>query len=252
MNSLLKVENLKYKRTIAKKLLLTAPLFFLLVALLQSWFMPPEYAHSWTMVLALIYNWWPVLFIPLGAALVAGLVINQEKRAGNYRAVLIHPISPSYVWLGKIVVLVYHMSLTTLVLMGTTIAFGFITATGPVPWREILVGGAILWITALPQIPIQLLVAHIFGIFACIALGVVGLLGGVLAAQTPYWIYSPWSWPTRLMCPLMGVHPNGTFLPPGDPLRTPMVIPIGVGLAIVSLVVMSLLTALWFGRMEMR
>ncbi|NLY30978.1 MAG: lantibiotic immunity ABC transporter MutE/EpiE family permease subunit [Firmicutes bacterium] len=194
MNSLIKVEHLKYKRTIAKKLLLTAPLFFILVALLQSCFMPPEYAHSWSMVLALIYNWWPVLFIPLGSALLAGLVTNQEKRAGDYRAVLIHPISPTYVWLGKIVVLVYHMLLTTLVLMGTTLAFGFITATGPVPWREILIGGLILWITALPQIPIQLWIAHTFGMFASIALGVAGLLGGVLAAQTPYWIYSPWSW----------------------------------------------------------
>ena len=36
MNSLIKVEHLKYKRTIAKKLLLTAPLFFLLVALLRA------------------------------------------------------------------------------------------------------------------------------------------------------------------------------------------------------------------------
>ena len=184
MNSLIKVEHLKYKRTIAKKLLLTAPLFFILVALLQSCFMPPEYAHSWSMVLALTYNWWPVLFIPWGLALLAGLVTNQEKRAGDYRAVLIHPISPTYVWLGKIVVLVYHMLLTTLVLMGTTLAFGFITATGPVPWRRFLLASNSVDHCS-TQIPIQLWIAHTL---ACSPASPWELpdFGRCLAAQTPY------------------------------------------------------------------
>ncbi|HHV94335.1 MAG TPA: lantibiotic immunity ABC transporter MutE/EpiE family permease subunit [Firmicutes bacterium] len=252
MNSLTKTEHLKFKRTFTKKLLLTAPLFFLAVALLQRCFMPSEYAHSWAMVLALLYNWWPVLFVPLGSALLATLVTSQEKRAGGYRAVLIHPISPACVWVAKIAVLVYHMLLTTLVLMGTTLAFGYITATGPVPWREILAGGLLLWIAALPQISIQLWAAQAFGTFACIVLGVAGLVGGVVAAQTPYWVYLPWSWPTRLMCPLIGVHPNGTLLPPADPLRSPTAIPMGVGLAIACLVVTSLGSAVWFRGLDVR
>lgn len=35
---------------------------------------------SWESLLALIFNWWSFLFLPLGAALFATMVAAQEKR----------------------------------------------------------------------------------------------------------------------------------------------------------------------------
>jgi ABC-2 type transport system permease protein len=50
------------------------------------------------------------------------------------------------------------------------------------------------------------------------------------------------------MGPLIGVHPNGTLLGPGDPLRDPAVIPLGIGIALITAVILTLITALWFNK----
>lgn len=250
MRNIVKAEYIKYKRTFARKLIVIAPFFFVLIALPQSYFMPPEYVHSWDLVLALVYNWWPVLFVPLGLALLAGLVENQERRAGNYRGVRIHNASPTLLWGGKIIVLSAHLLVTSLMLMGVALISGILTGAGPVPWKEILFGGLILWLTSLPLVPFQLWVAHRLGLIISMVVGCLGFLGGVLAASEPSWIYVPWSWSTRLMSPLIGVHPNGTFLATTDPLRNAQVIPVGLGLALGSFIVLSLTTSLLFGRRE--
>ncbi|MGI6125331.1 MAG: lantibiotic immunity ABC transporter MutE/EpiE family permease subunit, partial [Planifilum sp.] len=62
----------------------------------------------------------------------------------------------------------------------------------------------------------------------------------------------PWSWPTRLMAPVVGVHPNGVPLDAGDPLLEPSVIPVGILLGITAFLLFTWITALWFKRKEMR
>jgi len=78
------------------------------------------------------------------------------------------------------------------------------------------------------------------------------LIAGVVAAAKPYWIYVPWSWSTRLMSPIIGVHPNGTLLEPASPLLDPLVIPIGIVISLVALVIFTFITAVWFSRREVR
>ncbi|NLM38861.1 MAG: lantibiotic immunity ABC transporter MutE/EpiE family permease subunit [Firmicutes bacterium] len=250
MLSLFRVEHLKYKCTMTRRLMLMAPLFFIVMALPQSYFMPPDCVHSWNLVLGIVYNWWPVLFLPLGIALIAGLVVHQEKRAGGYRAALIHPISPAQLWLAKTVIMSYQLLLATVVLVGAALVSGMITKAGPVPWRKLLLGGMLLWVTSLPLIPIQLWAAEMLGFIGSMAVGTVGFAAGVWAAPAPHWIYYPWSWPIRMMCPLIGVHPNGTFLPPNDPLLNSGVIPLGLTLAVLVTIAFCLGGAFWFSRQE--
>ena len=75
---------------------------------------------------------------------------------------------------------------------------------------------------------------------------------GVLAAAEPYWFLVPWSWPTRLMCPIIQVHPNGVFLESGSPLLDSGVILPGVVIALATFVGLTMLTAFWFARREVR
>ena len=84
------------------------------------------------------------------------------------------------------------------------------------------------------------------------AIGVIGFIVGVLAAGESYWVYVPWSWPTRLMCPIIGVHPNGTLLDASDPLRDFSVIPIGIVLAIIAFIIFTILTSIWFSKREVK
>lgn len=248
MLALIRVEYLKYKRTMTQKLIMLAPLFFIVIALPQSYFMPPGYAHSWDLVLGIVYNWWPVLFLPFGTALIAGLLVNQEKRAGGWRAALIHPLSPVHLWLGKIVVMGYQLLLATVILMGAALVVGMITKAGPAPWRELLLGGMLLWATSLPLIPIQLWAAQMLGFVGNMLVGTLGFFAGVSAAASSHWAYSPWSWPIRMMCPLIGVHPNGTLLAADDPLLNSGVIPLGLALAAAVTLIVSIGGAIWFSR----
>lgn len=252
MIKVLKSERLKYRRTFARRVLLLSPLFFIMIAMVQTLYAPVDFVRPWELLLSLIYNWWPVIFIPLGIALFAALVALQEKKAGNYRNVRVHNLSPSVIWISKVILMAYHTLLATLMLIAVTIITGLITARGEIPWGKIFAGGLTLWITSLVVIPLQLWAATWKGTFFSMAMGLVGFFAGVLAAPESYWVYVPWSWPTRLMCPIIGVHPNGVLLEPSSPLNSASVIPIGIMLSVVVFIIFTILTAMWFNKREVK
>lgn len=102
-------ELLKYKRTFMGKLIVFFPLFFAVYALVLSILMqnPLAEAHgntaiSYGTLLASVFNWWSFLFLPLGYALFAALAASQEKKAGNYQALLSRNVSPAVLWVSKI------------------------------------------------------------------------------------------------------------------------------------------------------
>lgn len=245
-------ELIKYKRTITKKIILLAPLFFVLQAVPQKLLMPPNYLRPWELITNLVFNWWPVIFLPLGIALFAALIDSQEKKAGNYRTLLAHNISPISIWISKVAGMAIHTFLSSLVLIISVVIAGLITAKGAVPWIEIFTASIVSWIVSLALIPIQLWAATWKGMFFSMAVGFAGMLVGVFAAAKSYWIYFPWSWVTRLMSPIIGVHPNGVLLEAADPLRDPSVIPVGIGISLIVFVVVTILTAVWFSKREVR
>lgn len=252
MVNIIQAEYLKFRRTFTRRLAVLAPTFFILFALPQKFLMPPDYLRPWQLLLDLVYNWWPVLFIPVGMALLAAMTETQEKKAGNYRSLRAHNIAPAAIWIGKIIVMALHTLMATMVLIAAIVISGLITARGNIPWLTILAGGFTVWVVSLAIIPLQLWVATWKGTVASMIMGVLGLMADVVAAAKPYWLFVPWSWPTRLMCPIIGVHPNGVFLEPGDPLRDPAVIPVGISIALVTAVILTLITALWFNKREVR
>lgn len=252
MMNIIQAEYLKYKRTFTRRLIVLAPLFFIIIALPQKFLMPANYLRPWQLLLDQIYNWWPVIFIPVGTALFAALVQSQEKKAGNYRSLLTHNVSRAAIWMGKIVVMAWHTLMATLVLMASIIISGLITAGGSIPWLKIFAGGFTIWFVSLSIIPLQLWAATWKGIAASMTMGTLGLMAGVTAAPQAYWIYVPWSWPTRLMCPIIGVHPNGTILEPGNQLLDPSVILPGFVVSLVAFIIFTSITARWFNKREVR
>jgi ABC-2 type transport system permease protein len=252
MINIIKSEFLKYNRTFTRKLIIFAPLFFVLYALPQKLFMPADYMRPWQLLIDMVYNWWPVIFIPLGVALFAALVDSQEKKAGNYRSLRAHNIPPSSIWIGKITAMAGHTLIAMIVLIVAIIMSGLITAGGAIPWLKIFAGGFTVWLVSLPLIPLQLWAATWKGIFFSMATGFMGLVAGVAAAANSYWVYVPWSWSTRLMCPIIGVHPNGTLLDASDPLRDSSVIPIGITLGVAAFIIFTVLTSIWFNTREVK
>lgn len=251
-------ELLKYKRTFVGKLIVLMPLFFAAYSLIVSVMMQNPLAEAngntnitWTNILALIFNWWPCLFLPLGYALFATLVAIQEKRAGNYRALRSHDVSPALLWVDKIAGMAIYGLLSTAVLGVVTSVVGLITASGAFPIEKILSGAVICWVVSLILLPIQLWAATCGGVFLSMGIGFIGMIIGVLAAPSAFWIVCPWSWAARLMCPIIGIHPNGTILSGGDPLLSLSVVPVGIIVSLAAVVMLTLFTAVWFTKKEM-
>ena len=248
-------EMLKYKRTFTKALIVLFPLFFALKAIPGIWLMPECIVRSCEHVVTMVFNIWTVAFLPLGIALFAYLAASQERKAGNYRELRAHDYSPTRIWINKVAVMAIHTFLSTLVLMAATIISGLITTTTgkwDIPLGTLLTSGIVTWIASLALIPIQLWAATWQGVFFSMGLGFAGMMCGVFAAAKSFWIFLPWSWGTRMMCPLIQVNPNGVMLESGDSLLDFSVVPIGLVISIIAFLVITVMTAVWFNRREVK
>lgn len=250
MYSMLRAEWLKSKRTLTRKLIYAGPLFFALYAGIVKHLMPAETSFSWDLLLAMVFNWWTVLFVPLGIALLCGLTEARERKAAARRSLRALPIRLGWQWLAKNIVLMWQALIASLIFVVSTIAAGTLLVTGEAPVMQVVLAALTVWIAMTALIPLQLLAAAWKGPLISLLLGGIGVFAGVLAAPKAQWLLVPWSWPTRLMSPIVGVHPNGIPLSAGDPLLEASVIPIGITAAFVFLIMTLGLTTWWDARRE--
>jgi ABC-2 type transport system permease protein len=242
-------EWIKHRRSATRVLVVLAPLvlaaYFPLVALLG------DSDADWRLFLNAVYNWWCVLWIPMGAAILTALAAAREARSGAWRSLRARPSSPATLYGAKLAVLSLHALLCALVLLAVALLAGVAAFGAAVPWGNLLLGALLPWVAALPLLAIQLWVATALGPAASVALGVVGFLPGALVAETGSWAYVPPSWPVRVAIPVVGFHANGTPLEAGSPLRDLPVAPVLL-LALATFVAVGALGALWFTRKEVR
>ncbi|OMD79788.1 lantibiotic immunity ABC transporter MutE/EpiE family permease subunit [Paenibacillus odorifer] len=241
-------ENLKFKRTFSRKLIVVVPLFFLLFSFFTQQNLQTEDHYFMEMV----FNWWPLLFMTIGSALLSTLSNNKDRKAGGYRSLSSHGISIAKLWLSKIIVVSYYLLLSSLLLIAVMYLSGLLFPLGAAPLSEITTAAIVVWLTSLGMIPIYLFLAEQFGAVVSILAGLFGMIVGVLAADQPSWIYVPWSWALRLMCPIVGVRPNGVALSAQDALRDSSVILPGIVVSLVFFLVTLTLTSCWFSRREVR
>lgn len=252
MLNIFQSEHLKYRRSFSVKLVWAAPLFFVLFALVALLYLPKGQSLPGDLFLGMVFNWWPFIFVPLGTALLCALAEVRERKAGNYRGLRLHNVRPGALWFGKIMVLAYYMLLSSLGTIAAALIAGLLITDATLPVEKVVVASLLTWLVSLSLIPLQLLAAAWKGMPASIGLGVAGMFAGVIAAPGPNWLYVPWSWALRLMCPVAGVHPNGVPLESGSPLLEPSVIPVGIAVSLLFFAASSWLTGVWFARKEVK
>lgn len=252
MYNVIQAENLKYKRSFAKKLVFIAPFFFVLFAGYILLKIPAGQKMSWNHFPVLVFNWWPLIFIPLGTALLCSLSEMRERKAGNYRNFRTHDINPFLLWGGKTAVLAFYLLLSSVTVIFITLPSTVISGQGVAASGRIIAASLLIWLVSLSLIPIQLFAAAWKGTVVSMGLGFVGMITGVLMAPSSLWLVNPWSWALRLMCPVIGVHPNGVTLTAGDPLLDFSVIPVGIAVSLLFFVISILLTGFWFSKREVR
>lgn len=253
MFDIIQVENIKYKRTFIRKLIIMMPIMCILVMISISRSVNLGNLKPWQCVLIQVFNWWPALFLPLVIALSASLMDGVEKKAGNYRGIRIHDIEPYKLWIGKIIIMAFYLLLCHIVIIVTTVFGGILMVDGTIPFTKIFIASFVIWICSISIIPIQLFIATWKGTVLSMSIGIIGIIVGVAAADKWFWMLTPWSIAVREMCPLIGAKPSGLAIESTlDPLLNPSVIPIGIIFSIILFSIFTFITTLWFNKREVK
>lgn len=241
MIDMLKSEDLKYKRTFAKKIFYIAPIYILIQIVALN-----RYVLSNSM------NWWSVCFMPFTIAILCTLISIAEKKAGNYRTLKSKDINLKKMWISKILVISYYTFLASLMVILYLLTIKLVRQSSLVQVGPLFLGTFVMWITTLILIPICLFLSEAFGPFSSIFVTCIGIAGGVLTVTGPNWYLCPWNLNMRLMCPILKLNPNGELLESTSNLLDYSVIPVGLIVGIVGFIGLSLLTSLWFSKKEAR
>lgn len=243
MSNYLKAENLKCKGTFAKRLVIIAPVLMLLLALISGRYFVENG-----------YNWWYTFILPGFITLLSALVNQYEEKKLRYRAVFALPVDLKKTWISKVALIVTYVAVASLfhlagILLGMTT---YNTASGIAAY-QVIAASAILIVTALWQIPLCLFLSKKFGLMAAIFLNLGGGIAlEILATAKSYWWVCPYSWASRLMCPVLGVLPQGVMAKPGDPMLNSGVVPVGILLSIAFFALLLFITAQWFPKQEVK
>ena len=239
----IKAENLKCRRTFAKKLVLIAPLLMVFLASISGMYLVQNG-----------YNWWYTILLPGFITLATALVNQIEERKLRYRTIFALPVSLQKIWISKVFLLaIYVLVACILHLVGMILGKLLINPTSSISITQMVTATLILILVSLWQIPFCLFLSKKFGLMATVLINVgIGIVLGIFAVTEDFWWACPYSWALRLMCPVLGILPNGTLALQDDALLNPSVLPIGIALSAVLFLLLLTVTANWFQRQEVK
>ena len=189
----------KYRRTAALWLTLGIPLLvtgLVLLILTLSNLAERTVEQRWDAVQQILFGLWVNTCLPIGAAILTGLIWGLEHSSGHLKHVMSLPPSRTAVFLAKSTGIVGLLACGTAFLgVLMTIATA---AIGMTPLRPDVVFGMpfTALVGALPAIALVSWVAQRCTAFAWpMILGVAGLIIGSVGMQSEeYWSYIPWAW----------------------------------------------------------
>ena len=244
MNNVIKAEHLKWRHTFGRMLPVVAPVVTMVLVLVLTGGIANAFpAGAW--------NWWYAALLPGMLAVMCYLNISKEKRNRYYHLTML-PVEKKRLMTGKIIYLALGMLLANVIVFAGSAAGGEILGT-TISVRGAAAGIFLLTVTYLWEIPLYLFLSVRFGMFADVFLCVVITAGGVAALpDTSFWWVVPSSIPVRLMCPVMGLLPNGLGVPAGSELLDTDVILPGVLLSLAWFVIILVLFLRWFDQREVK
>lgn len=247
MFAVLRAEWLRLKGVFVPLFLTVLPASIVVLVTIMRYLAPN--ATVWSYYLWMLFNWWPLIWVPFGIAILAAHSMMLDKPL--LRGLRSRPVSPALLYLGKLLVLAIHFLASSLLLIALTLLSGVLLLKGATPWGTVITASLLIWVTALPLVALMLWFALLGGYVLPIVVSLVGPLSGAVMAVQSSWMLNPWAWPLRVVIPVVGVHPNGVPLEAGDPLlQTPMV-PV-VLVSLIAFILFAALGAVWFVRQEVK
>ena len=240
-------ENKKTKNTFLNKLVWLAPL----LTILLSMFLAVNYFQIDS------YNWWYTMMLPGSLALGCCLLSRIDGKMKN-TAVISLPIDLKKVWFAKILIGIKNLSISCIIIL-------FCSELGVVlinleSMKEIslinrIYATILLIITFMWQVPLNIFLENKIGLFGTVILSLVAnLFLGIMAVKS-YWWMIPFSYPSRMMCPVLVILPNGLLAVPESQTFTPEVlsyssVPYGLIVSIILFLAISYITSIWYERKE--
>lgn len=240
-------ENIKMKHTFVEKLSWIAPSFVILlsISLAAIYFQVDS------------YNWWYVTILPGTVALSCALLSKIDGGIKN-RAVISLPVELKKVWIAKVLIGIKNLFISCMIIFiaaQLSVFFVNINPVSKIPTLNGLAATLILIITYMWQVPLCLFLGNKIGLFPTIILSLASnVICGVMAIEE-YWWMIPFAYPSRLMCPVLKVLPNGLLAEPASQTFTPQlldtwVIPFGISVSFILFLIITYVTAKWFAIQE--
>ncbi|MGE7834765.1 lantibiotic immunity ABC transporter MutE/EpiE family permease subunit [Viridibacillus arvi] len=246
MSNFIQAELLKMKSSLSKKLLLAIPIFFLAFAIFSNIY--AEQQPSTNVFLTIIYNLWPIFFLPVGLAMACGMNINQEKKIGDYKNVLSNNISLSKIFFSKVVVILIYQCISAVLIAAASI-LGSLLIYNELPIiPQVIMTTAFIIIVALPLIPFSLIVSKYIGVLMTTLINLIGAVGSVFIALKSYFWILPGGSMLRVPAETMGIHPNGTPIENFNLVPDFHVLAIAMGVSVVYFLILMWLSNKIFKR----
>lgn len=246
MASYIQAELLKMKSSLSKKLFIVIPIIFLLFAVFSNIY--AEQQPSTNVFLTIIYNLWPIFFLPAGLAMASGINVAQEQRSGNYKNALSNNMSLSKLFFSKIIAILLYQSISA-VLVAMTAVVGSLIIYQELPnIPQVLITTFFIIIVTLPLIPFCLILSQYTGAIMTTLIILVGSVGSVLIALRSYFWVLPWGSTLRVPAETMGIHPNGTPIENFNLIPDFYVLAIALGSSIVYFIIFTWMSTKIFKR----
>ncbi|SHJ76241.1 ABC-2 type transport system permease protein [Anaerocolumna jejuensis DSM 15929] len=251
LRTYLKAENLKFKRSLFRKLILFIPAALILISMVFIFIGIGLGGFSSSIVCN-----WCMPIASLSIAILCHLVNNKDQKH-KYRTLYSLPIDLKKTFISKTILIALNLLIISLLLSFITvisegISSGVSIATSHTGYY--ILGYCLLWFSLLWQIPFCLFLDQKVGFVGSVIINLfASAFGGLFFSLTPLFWFFPYSWPARFMVTLFGVLPNG-LLVEADSRH---ILNLGESslLVLVSLLAMLVLLVLfsrWYGRQVYR
>lgn len=247
LGTYLKAENLKFKRSLFRKLIIFIPVALILISMVFIFIGIGLGGFS----SAMVCNW----CMPIGSLSVMFLchLVNNKERKHKYRTLYSLPIDLNKTFISKTILIALNLLIISLLLSFITVVSEFVLSDVSVAIGNTgyyILGYCLLWISLLWQIPFCLFLDQKVGFVGSVIINLfASAFGGLFFSLTPLFWFFPYSWPARFMVTLFGVLPNG-LLVEADSRH---ILNLGQSslLVLISLIAMLVLSALfsrWYRR----
>lgn len=210
MMNYMKSELLKTKRTTMQKMAVLVPLLCIILA---AGFCTLGGAAVIIFADITTVNHWGLLWLPALVALLAGLSIKQEKKAGQFKMIFGSPVEPGNVWVAKVVVIAGITLAATFGLWVFICVFDILIIHSTAKLISILLALLLSWVAVIWQIPVYLFLAQKINYFLLliVSCGLSIMVAPIYSIRSDWW-RNPWAWILRFQAPILKLHPNGILL----------------------------------------